>query len=226
MSVWEENTCMVTTLTFCGVVWLFDVGPKINVSYQNEPIAKNITMQSVASLHTPHLSMIPIVTFTFELWPPKSIGFTMVNMSIKSDKEAHNGLVCVGFTVFYTPDLSGRINTIMVWRGRLSVCLSVHKACKHDTDWTVPARTFKLGTLTTYDKRTNPIDFQGQGSMVKEARNTLLLNLVNKVKPFYIANYDVISLLNSLVGPILQRWHCSCFPYVSTVTLTFDLQNQ
>ena len=32
---------------------------------------------------------------------------------------------------FYTPDLSGRI---MVWRGRLSVCGSVHKACKHNTD--------------------------------------------------------------------------------------------
>ena len=32
----------------------------------------------------------------------------------------------------YTPNLSGRI--IMVWHGRLSVCPSVHKACKHDTD--------------------------------------------------------------------------------------------
>ena len=36
---------------------------------------------------------------------------------------------------YYTPDLSGRI---MVWRWRLSVrpsvCGSVHKACKHDTD--------------------------------------------------------------------------------------------
>ena len=94
---------------------------------------------------------------------------------------------------------------------RASVCQSVHKACKHDTDWTVPARTFKLGTLTTYDKRTNPIDFQGQGSKVKVTRYTLLLNLVNKIKPFYIANYDVISLLNSPVGHILQRWHCSCY---------------
>ena len=36
----------------------------------------NITTQSVASPRTPHLSMITIVTFTFELWPPKSIGFT------------------------------------------------------------------------------------------------------------------------------------------------------
>ena len=59
----------------------------------------------------------------------------------------------------------------MVWRGRLSVWasvrLSVHKAFKQDTDRTVPARTVKLGTHTTYDKRTNPIDFQGHGSKVK-----------------------------------------------------------
>ena len=38
----------------------------------------NITTQSVASPRTPHLSIIPNVTFTFELWPKKSIGFTMV----------------------------------------------------------------------------------------------------------------------------------------------------
>ena len=53
---------------------------------------------------------------------------------------------------------------------RPSVCPSVHKACRHDTDWTVWARTVKLGTHTTYDKRTNPIDFQGQGSKVKVTR--------------------------------------------------------
>ena len=35
--------------------------------------------------------MLPILAFTFELWPPKSIGFTMVNMSDKFDEEAHNG---------------------------------------------------------------------------------------------------------------------------------------
>ena len=29
-------------------------------------------------------------------------------------------------------------------------------------------------------------------------------------KPFYFANYKVISLLNSPVGRILQRWRCSC----------------
>ena len=59
----------------------------------------NITTQSVASPRTPHLSMIPIVTFTFELWPPKSIGFTMDNMSAKFNEEAQNGLVW--FTAYF-----------------------------------------------------------------------------------------------------------------------------
>ena len=40
----------------------------------------------------------------------------------------------------------------------------VVKSCKYDTDWTVPG-SIKIGTRTTYiflyDKRTNPIDFQG-----------------------------------------------------------------
>ena len=41
-----------------------------------------------------------IVTFTFELWPPKSIGFSMVNMSAKFDEEEHNGFVCIRFTAY------------------------------------------------------------------------------------------------------------------------------
>ena len=67
-----------------------------------------------------------------------------------------------------------------------SVCLSVRgsvrKACKHDRNWTVPARTVKLGTHTTFDKRTNPFDFQDQGSDVKITRWTFLLNLVDTIK--------------------------------------------
>ena len=95
---------------------------------------------------------------------------------------------------YYTPDLSGRI---MVWRGRLPVCPSVHKACKHDTDWTVSARTFKLGTLTTYDNRKNPIDFQGQGSKVKVTHNTLLLNLVNTIQtePIKLGRSNLVHIL-------------------------------
>ena len=56
---------------------------------------------------------------------------------------------------------------------RASVCLSVHKDCKHDTDLTVSARTVKRGTRTTFDKRMNPIDFQGQGSKVKVTKYTV-----------------------------------------------------
>ena len=41
----------------------------------------------------------------------------------------------------------------------------------------------------------------------------MLLYLVNKINPFYVANYryNVIFLLNSPVGRILQRLRCSCF---------------
>ena len=58
----------------------------------------------------------------------------------------------------------------MIWRWGLSVrpsvCGSVHKACKHDTDRTVSAGTVKLGKHITYNKRKNPIDFQGQGHIL------------------------------------------------------------
>ena len=37
-------------------------------------------------------------------------------------------------------------------------------ACQHDTDRNVSARTIKLGAITSYDKRTTPIAFEGQGS--------------------------------------------------------------
>ena len=65
---------------------------------------------------------------------------------------------------------------------RPSVCMSICHTCKHDTDWTVPARVVKLGTHTTYDKRMNPIDFQGKRSKVKVKRYTMLLNLVNVIQ--------------------------------------------
>ena len=56
---------------------------------------------------------------------------------------------------------------VLLWYGAgvcLSVRPSVHKACKHYTDWTVLIRTVKLGAYVTYDKTTNPIDFQGHCS--------------------------------------------------------------
>ena len=40
------------------------------------------------------------------------------------------------------------------------------KPCKHDTEGTVSARTVKLGTHTTYDKRTTPIPFKVKGHML------------------------------------------------------------
>ena len=51
-------------------------------------------------------------------------------------------------------------------KGRGHTLSIVVKPCKHDTDWTVSARSIKLGTHTSYDKRTTAIDFQGQGSKV------------------------------------------------------------
>ena len=50
---------------------------------------ENITTQSVASPCTPHLSMMPIVNFTFDL-QNRVHPFTMVTMSAKFDEEAHN----------------------------------------------------------------------------------------------------------------------------------------
>ena len=57
--------------------------------------------------------------------------------------------------------------------------------------------TFKLRTFTTYDKRPNPIDFQGQGSKVKVTRNTLLLNLVNMIQtePFKLGPSNLVHIL-------------------------------
>ena len=45
---------------------------------------------------------------------------------------------------------------------RVSVCGSVHKAYTYDTDCAVPTRTARLGTYTSYDMRTTPIDFPCQ----------------------------------------------------------------
>ena len=95
---------------------------------------------------------------------------------------------------------------VLLWYGdgvcvclgdRPSVCGSVRKACKHDRDWTVPARAVKFGIHTTYDKRTDPIDFQGQGSKVKVTRWTLLLNLVNTIQtePFELGLSNLVHIL-------------------------------
>ena len=102
----------------------------------------NITTQSVASPCTPHLSMMPIVTLTFEAWPPKSIWFTMVNMSAKFDEEAQNTLVCKFHSLF--PYLSTVTLTFGLWPPKsigsilspwLTSLLSLTK--KYTTVWSI-----------------------------------------------------------------------------------------
>ena len=93
-----------TSLKFCASFRFFlavFIEKFQKIRYLNYMRRGNITTQSVASPRTPHLSMITNLTFTFDLWPPKSIGFTMVNMSAKFDEEAHNGLVCIRFTAYF-----------------------------------------------------------------------------------------------------------------------------
>ena len=84
----------------------------------------------------------------------------------------------------------------VLWYG-IGACPSVHKACRHDTDRTISARTVKLGTHITYDKRKNPIDFQGHGSKVKVTGYTLLLNLVNTIQtePFQLGPSNLVNRL-------------------------------
>ena len=96
---------VVVVWFFCVPKWEWNPQNMMSLACQHSNIPiQNITTQSVASPRTPHLSMIPIMTFTFDLWPPKSIGFTMVNMSAKFNEEAQNGLVCIWFTAyFHTP---------------------------------------------------------------------------------------------------------------------------
>ena len=108
-----------------------------------------------------------------------TLTFLLKKTFSESDSVAAGGIVFHKHTLIFIRRLVGTYYGMARASVRPSVCLSFHKSCKHDTDWTVPERNFKLGTLTTYDKRTNPIYFQGQGSKVKVTRNTLLLNLVN-----------------------------------------------
>ena len=68
--------------------------------------------------------------------------------------------------------------------------------------------TIKLGTHTSYDKRTTPIDFQGQGSKVEVTRYTLLLNLVNTIQtePFQLWPSNLVRTLLMTRG-----WHLYIF---------------
>ena len=68
--------------------------------------------------------------------------------------------------------------------------------------------TIKFGTHTSYDKRTTPIDFQGQGSKVEVTRYTLLLNLVNMIQtePFQLWPSNLVRTLL-----MTRRWHLYIF---------------
>ena len=72
----------------------------------------------------------------------------------------------------------GLLGAFVIGLSRISSCFS----CKHDTDWTVLARTVKPGTPATYDKKMTPIDFQGQGSEARVSRYIWLINLVNVIQ--------------------------------------------
>ena len=124
------------------------------------------TFRKFCSHVSDHLSVYYLSSFTWAEVHYRYLCFHIFSFVSEMDfhiiwQEASTQLSSTKFLIFYTPHLLGRI---MIWRGRLSVCPSVHKACKHNTNWTVSARTIKLGTHTSYDKRSNPIDFQGQRS--------------------------------------------------------------
>ena len=121
-------------------------------------------------------------TFTTNIFTIDHILYLSSFRKIKTKNKNPTYLAIFFTSIIWEPEI---FFCMALWYGAgvcLSVRLSVHKACKHDTDWTVAARTVKLGTHTTYDKRTNPIDFQGRRSKVKVTSYTLLLNLVNTIQ--------------------------------------------
>ena len=138
------------------------------------------------------LSFSKVGHVTFDLLTQKSKGVFLSLSSIYVWR-----MKFVGWDIFIRPTC----RDILLWYGA-GVCPSVHKACKHDTDWTVWARTVKLGSLTTYDKRMNPIDFQGQGSKVKVTRYILMLNLVNTIQtePFQLGQSNLVHILLMIRG--------------------------
>ena len=101
--------------------------------------------------------------------------------------------------------------SILGVKGQGHMLYIVVKPCKHDTNWTISARTVNLGTHTTYDKMTTPVDFQGHGSKVKVTCKALLLNHVNKINPLYCQLYRYFPLKFTR-RRILQHWRCSCWP--------------
>ena len=149
--------------------------------------------------------MITIVPFTFELWPPKSIGFTMVNMPAKFDEEAHNSLVCTRFTAYFHTcplwpwPLTSKIN-------RVHPLTKVNISVKFDEEIHNGYVSIAFTSLSPYISIvTWPLTFK-----------------INRVHPLTMVNmsgeFDQ-EAHNRLVAIVFT----SSFSYMSIVTLTFDL---
>ena len=104
------------------------------------------TPQNTGCIDLYHLTLYLSIVFIDQRWSNSDRGAQFVLM--RTQYWEHQDPLVMGDT--------GGLTLYML----ASVCGSVHKPCKHDTDWTVPARSVKLGTHTTYDKRMTPIDFQ------------------------------------------------------------------
>ena len=97
-------------------------------------ISKNITTQSVACPHTQHLSMMPIVAFTFDLWPPKSIEIILSPwFSAKFDEEAHNGLVSI--VVVVDCGLTSHSAIFQLYSDGTDVRFQILTCCRAPTPW-------------------------------------------------------------------------------------------
>ena len=77
---------------------------------------KEIHNGLVSIMFTSLFPYMPIVTLTFDLWPPKSIGFILSSwlMSAKFDQEAQNALAAIVFTSLF-PYMSTVTLTFDLW---------------------------------------------------------------------------------------------------------------
>ena len=215
---------------------------------------KNITRQSIASPRTPHLSMIPLVTFTFALWPPKSIEFTMVSMSGKFEQEHTTvksvfGSQLISIRVHWDIDLwppksigsilsPGLTSLICLMKNYTTVkSLSCPKAYLHIcTLWPCP--------LTFKNDRVHPLTMVYMHAKFDKEINNGLVSICSQ------AYFHICPLWPRTLTPKINRVHphtktntsakfdqeahndlvaivsTSLFLYMSVVTLTFDLQNQ
>ena len=110
----------------------------VNMSAKFDKEAHKGVVTIVFTSLFPYMS---IVTWTFDFWPPKSIGFIhpliMVNTSAKFDKETCNGVVSIVFTRSMDGRTEGRTDTRTEPQQRYYIPTATHCAGK----------TSKLGEL-------------------------------------------------------------------------------